>query len=215
MNQWLVFWFLTVALAVTVLEPWLSSRWTELRNWLSAGWNCSLSLLNWNWTVWVWVLRYDQRSVAHSIWYEALIWGLRPDFYYCLTVAGLLVWGVLSDKRTGLSFALAAGPRQRSQSRVRVPWDSRPYTRITVPFCALEFEFYVTTDDQSASLSWNKAPIWGFRPDIYYSLIITVLFLWGTLSDERRCLSVVYSTGPRQGSPSWVRDPLVSWPVSV
>jgi hypothetical protein len=27
---------------------------------------------------------------------------------------------------------------------------------------------YVTTNGQSASLSWNKAPIWGLRPDLYY-----------------------------------------------
>jgi hypothetical protein len=27
---------------------------------------------------------------------------------------------------------------------------------------------YVTTDGLSASLSWNKAPIWGLRPDLYY-----------------------------------------------
>jgi hypothetical protein len=42
-------------------------------------------------------------------------------------VAGLLMWGALSDERTGLPFTIAAGPRQRSQSRVRVPRDSRPY----------------------------------------------------------------------------------------
>jgi hypothetical protein len=30
-----------------------------------------------------------------------------------------------------------------------------------------ECESYITTDSQSASLSWNKAPIWGLRPDIY------------------------------------------------
>jgi hypothetical protein len=29
-------------------------------------------------------------------------------------------------------------------------------------------ESYVTTDGQPASLSWNKAPIWGLRPDLYY-----------------------------------------------
>jgi hypothetical protein len=29
-------------------------------------------------------------------------------------------------------------------------------------------ESYVTTDGQSASLSWNKAPICGLLPDIYY-----------------------------------------------
>jgi hypothetical protein len=48
---------------------------------------------------------------------KAPIWGLRPDFYYCQTVAGL------SDERTGLSFAIATGPRQLSHFRVRVPWD--------------------------------------------------------------------------------------------
>jgi hypothetical protein len=35
---------------------------------------------------------------------------------------------------------------------------------------------YVTTDGLSASLSWNKAPLWGLRPDIYYCLTDTVLF---------------------------------------
>jgi hypothetical protein len=32
----------------------------------------------------------------------------------------------------------------------------------------LQSESYVTTDGQPASLSWNKAPIWGLRPDLYY-----------------------------------------------
>jgi hypothetical protein len=32
----------------------------------------------------------------------------------------------------------------------------------------LESESYVTTDGQPASLSWNKAPIWGLLPDLYY-----------------------------------------------
>jgi hypothetical protein len=32
----------------------------------------------------------------------------------------------------------------------------------------LESESYVTTDGQPASLSWNKAPIWGLGPDLYY-----------------------------------------------
>jgi hypothetical protein len=40
------------------------------------------------------------------------------------TVAGLLIWGALSDERSSLSFTLAAGPRQRSHSWVRVPRDS-------------------------------------------------------------------------------------------
>jgi hypothetical protein len=33
-----------------------------------------------------------------------------------------------------------------------------------------ESESYVTTDGQPASLSWNKAPFWDLRPDLYYCL---------------------------------------------
>jgi hypothetical protein len=80
---------------------------------------------------------------ASLFWNKAPIWGLRPDINYCLTVAGLLIWGVLSDERTGLSFALTAGPRQRSQSRVQVPSDSRPY--ITVSDSRLPFSSPPTT----------------------------------------------------------------------
>jgi hypothetical protein len=40
---------------------------------------------------------------------------------------GLVSWGALSDERTGLSSVYAAGPCQRSLSRARLPWDSRPY----------------------------------------------------------------------------------------
>jgi hypothetical protein len=39
--------------------------------------------------------------------------------------------GALSDESTGLSFKVAAGPRQRSYFRVRVPWDSRPYFTVS------------------------------------------------------------------------------------
>jgi hypothetical protein len=73
-------------------------------------------------------LRYDRWSVGQSVLVcQAPIWGLWPDFYYCQTVAGLLMWGALSDERTGLSFTIPAGPRQRSYSWVRVPRDSWPY----------------------------------------------------------------------------------------
>jgi hypothetical protein len=48
-----------------------------------------------------------------------------------IIVAGLLIWGALSDERTGPSFTIAAGPRKRSHSRVRVPWDSRPYFTVS------------------------------------------------------------------------------------
>jgi hypothetical protein len=54
-----------------------------------------------------------------------------------------------------------------------------------------ESESDVTTNGQSASLSWYKAPIRGLRPDFYfrteYGIRLTVTFLiqWGALSDEK------------------------------
>jgi hypothetical protein len=41
------------------------------------------------------------------------------------------MWGALSDERTGLSFRIAAGPRQRSHSRLRVPRNSWPYFAVS------------------------------------------------------------------------------------
>jgi hypothetical protein len=46
-------------------------------------------------------------------------------------------------------------------------------------------ESHVTIDGQPASLSWNKAPIWGLWPDLYYCLTVVRLLIWGALSDER------------------------------
>jgi hypothetical protein len=56
----------------------------------------------------------------------------RPDFYYCQTFAGLLMWDAFFfDERTGLSFTIAAGLRQRSLSRFRAPWSSPAYFTVS------------------------------------------------------------------------------------
>jgi hypothetical protein len=65
-------------------------------------------------------------------------------------------------------------------------------------------ESYVTTDGQSASLSWNKAPIWGKWPDFYYRRTVVGLLMWGALSDERTDLSFTIAAGPCQCSHSLV-----------
>jgi hypothetical protein len=53
----------------------------------------------------------------------------------------LLMWGALSDERTGRSFTIAAGPRQRSHSPVRVPWGLA-----TIFYClGFETSIFVTT----------------------------------------------------------------------
>jgi hypothetical protein len=49
---------------------------------------------------------------------------------------------------------------------------------------------YVTTEGQSASLSWNKASVCGLRPDFYYCQTVGGLLMWGALSEEDG--SIVY-----------------------
>jgi hypothetical protein len=62
---------------------------------------------------------------------RAVCLGIKHPSGCCQTFAGLLLWGALSDERTGLSFTIAAGPHQRSRSRFRVPSDSRPSFTVT------------------------------------------------------------------------------------
>jgi hypothetical protein len=53
-----------------------------------------------------------------------------------------------------------------SSSNTNFPWLSPTDNPTRTLNCQLQS--HVTTDDQSASLSWNKAPIWGLRPDFHY-----------------------------------------------
>jgi hypothetical protein len=137
----------------------------------------------------------------------------------------------------GLTFTIAAGPRQRSYSVVLVSRDlgeyfalsvsrlpatwrakfrflyppgtgCRSYTpRHWVPFSSpttrrammevleptstrgsttqVKVEVMLRPTVQSASPSWNKEPIWGLRPDLYYCQTVTGLLIWGAISDER------------------------------
>jgi hypothetical protein len=134
---------ITVSLNYTLQILHLKSSQPHSCNWLFYS---QPPVQNWtlNWTLYysfLWrlrvldsrLLRYDRLLESESesyvttdgqpdslSWNKAPFWGLRPDLYYCQTVAGLLIWGVLSDEMTGLSFTIAAGPRQRSHFRVRV-----------------------------------------------------------------------------------------------
>jgi hypothetical protein len=84
----------------------------------------------------------DSQSACLS-WIKSPVSSLRPDFYYSQIFACLLMWGVLSDDRTDLSFTIAPGPRQSSHFRVRLPWDSWPY--FTVSDSRLPFSSPPTT----------------------------------------------------------------------
>jgi hypothetical protein len=123
----------------------------------------------------------------------------------------------------GLSFTIAAGPRQRSQ--ILGP---SPVGLVAIFYC-LKFEtsFFVASYDsqgygggirprlhtgvallclslslllQPVSLSWNKAPIWGLRPYLYFCLTVAGLLIWGALSDEGTGLLFTIAAGPRQHS---------------
>jgi hypothetical protein len=66
-----------------------------------------------------------------------------------LTVTVLFLWDALSDEKTGLSFVYTAGPCQRSISRVRVPWDLRPYftvSHLRLPFSSPPMTRRVTVE---------------------------------------------------------------------
>jgi hypothetical protein len=129
-------------------------------------------------------------------WNKAPISGLRPDLIYCLTVAGLLIWGALSEERTGLSFTIAAGPRQRSHfllsqichSQLSLSLMFRP--TVSRPICL-----------------GAKHPSGAYDQIFITCVTVTVLFFWGALSHERSGLSFVYAAGPWQRSLSRVRVP--------
>jgi hypothetical protein len=55
----------------------------------------------------------------------------RSGIFFCRTVSGLLLWSVHYDDRTGLSFTISAGSRQRSHSQIRVQQYSSPYVPVS------------------------------------------------------------------------------------
>jgi hypothetical protein len=73
---------------------------------------------------------YDRRSIGQFLLVSSTHLGLKTLFLL-LSVADLLMGGVLSDERVIVSFTIAVGPRQRSHSRVRVSWDSWPYFTVS------------------------------------------------------------------------------------
>jgi hypothetical protein len=64
----------------------------------------------------------DSLSASLS-WYQAPTWDPQPIFpilflIIFLAVSGLLMWGALSDEKSGLYFSVFAGHRQHSLSQI-------------------------------------------------------------------------------------------------
>jgi hypothetical protein len=118
---------------------------------------------------------YDQISII--VWQLRVCWFGAPSLtrgrvchlYLLLAVASAVIFGSESH-RTRDHILL-------SQFQ-RLPFSSPPTTRrvtveVFVPAStgdlnSRQSQSYVTTDGQPASLFWNKAPIWGLWPDLYY-----------------------------------------------
>jgi hypothetical protein len=81
--------------------------------------------------------------------------------------------------------------------------DSLTHSIVTVS----SSQSYVMTNGQLPNLSWCQAPIWGPRPDFYYSQTVVGLLMWGTLSDETTGLLFTIAAIPRQHSFSRVQVP--------
>jgi hypothetical protein len=115
------------------------------------------------------------------------------------------MWGALSDERTHLSFTIAAGPSQRSHSRVRASWGSQPYftvsdSRLSIssPLTARRVTVEVfdpASAEQSSTLvpatsqhghSWHRAPLgpmaiylFSVKTSVFFSFVVPPLIKGG------------------------------------
>jgi hypothetical protein len=97
--------------------------------------------------------------------------GLMTRYLLLFDSYGLVLWGALSDERTGLSFAYAGGPRQRSHSWVRAPWDSWPYFTVSglrLPFSSPPTTRRVTVEVFEPASTW--VIVWNITRVALYSL---------------------------------------------
>jgi hypothetical protein len=122
-----------------------------------------------NWNNWLPTAELKSQSQSYlrlSVYRQSLRRALRPleahdqIFFFNWTLAVIVLM-------------LTTSPKRR--------WDCLLW------ICS-QSQSYVTTDGQSASLSWCQAPIWDLKPD-FFCLTVAGLLMWGALSDERTVLS--------------------------
>jgi hypothetical protein len=151
----------------------------------------------------------DSQSASLS-WNKAPIWGLRPDLDYCPTVAGLLMWAFCLSRgqvcRLQLLLALASAVIFGSESlRAR---DRILLSQIRdFPFLSLSLSLMLRPTVSRPVCLGVKHPSGAYHQIFITCVAVTVLFLWGALSDERSSLSFVYAARPCQRSLSRVRVP--------
>jgi hypothetical protein len=175
-------------------------------------------------------------TVSQSVLVSNTNWGSWPSIYYSLTVTVFVFLGGPLWREDGpvcLLYILLALARvvflgseslgTRDHILLSQIWDfpfRRPlrlagwwwkYSYPPPHGCLIQqSESYITIDGQLASLSWNKAYIWGLRPDFYYYQTIAGLLIWGALWREDGCwlrflvalANAVKTTSPRYIAPA-------------
>jgi hypothetical protein len=171
-----------------ILNKWVTLRASVremLGSYLCRGTDCSYWSISWDWDV----FRVCNPLLPRQIWRVWVL--LTPTCHvsrFPWQVINVDIWIWWSDFILHLSSLLSA-PTLTGVDLGLFGW-----------LLLTESESYVTTDGQSASLSWNKAPIWGLRPDFYYHRTVAGLLMWGALSDERTGLSFTIAAGSSQRS---------------
>jgi hypothetical protein len=85
--------------------------------------------------------------------------------------------------------------------------------RLWLTLTESESESYITTDGQSASLSWNKAPVWGLRPYFCHCQTVAGLLMWSAFSLTRgRVCRLQLLLVLASAVIFWVRVQWDSWP---
>jgi hypothetical protein len=143
---------------------------------------------------------YDQIFIIvrhlRFCWYGAhsLTRGLVCSLFSLLALANAVIFGskFRGTRENILLSEIRDFPFRRLLRIAGLRWrySTSPPHGIVSRIVSLTSESYVTTDGQSASLSWNKEPFWGVRPDFYSCLTVAGLLIWDVLSDERMGLSV-------------------------
>jgi hypothetical protein len=142
---------------------------------------------------------YDRRSVGQSLLVSSIPLGLTARLLLLSDSWGVFWCGALSLTRERVCrlqsllvlasavilWSKSRGTRDHillSQIRDSPNMDGQVAVFISPRNSVAQSQNYVTTDGQSASLSWCQAPIWGLRLDFHCCQTVVGLLMWGALS---------------------------------
>jgi hypothetical protein len=110
-----------------------------------------------------------------------------------------MMWGALSDERTDLSFTIAAGPHSLSYSRVRVPWDSRPYFTVSdskLPFSSPPTTRRATVEEFDPASTRGRTESHHVLQFLCYSVFLCLFIPAGTIAQQWIILRLFLAAKP-------------------